>query len=159
VTYLPFPAAAASEGGSGAAAPKGGKASALRHMPPKKIMKQVGQAVKEWSMIEEGDRILLGLSGGKDSLALLHILLALQRRAPVKFEIACATVDPQTDSFDPSPLIPYVRSLGVTYHYLSEPIVELAKSKMQVGLWTCICVFDCLYVCAAAWVGGLIAFV
>ena len=49
----------------------------------------------------------------------------------MKFEIACATVDPQTDSFDPSPLIPYVQSLGITYHYLSEPIVELAKSKLQ----------------------------
>lgn len=49
----------------------------------------------------------------------------------MKFELACATVDPQTDSFDPSPLIPYVQSLGVTYHYLSEPIVELAKSKLQ----------------------------
>lgn len=47
-------------------------------VPPKKIMKLVGQAVKEWSMIEEGDCLLLGLSGGKDSLALLHILLALQ---------------------------------------------------------------------------------
>lgn len=52
----------------------------------------------------------------------------------MKFEIACATVDPQTDSFDPSPLIPYVQSLGITYHYLSEPIVELAKSKLQVPL-------------------------
>ena len=47
-------------------------------VPPKKIMKLVGQAVKEWGMIEEGDRLLLWLSGGKDSLALLHILLALQ---------------------------------------------------------------------------------
>ena len=100
-------------------------------VPPKKIMKLVGQAVKEWNMIEDGDRLLLGLSGGKDSLALLHILLALQKRAPVKFDIACATVDPQTDSFDPSPLIPYVQSLGITYHYLSEPIVALAKEKLQ----------------------------
>lgn len=99
--------------------------------PPKKIMKLVGQAIKEWNMIEEGDRLLLGLSGGKDSLALLHVLLALQKRAPIKFTIACATVDPQTDSFDPSPLIPYVQSLGITYHYLSEPIVELAKTKLQ----------------------------
>ena len=64
-------------------------------------------------MISDGDRILLGLSGGKDSLAMLHVLLAIQKRAPIKFEIACATVDPQTDSFDPSPLIPYVQSLGV----------------------------------------------
>lgn len=52
----------------------------------------------------------------------------------MKFELACATVDPQTDSFDPSPLVPYVQSLGVTYHYLSEPIVELAKSKLQVNI-------------------------
>ena len=54
------------------------KAKLLTHMPPKKIMKGVGQAIKDWNMIEEGDRILLGLSGGKDSLALLHILLAVQ---------------------------------------------------------------------------------
>ncbi|CAE7430443.1 ttcA, partial [Symbiodinium microadriaticum] len=99
--------------------------------PPKKILKPVGQAIADWGMIEEGDRLLLGLSGGKDSLTLLHILLHLQRKAPVNFTIACATVDPQTESFDPSPLIPYMQSLGVTYHYLSEPIVELAKSKMQ----------------------------
>lgn len=46
--------------------------------PPKKLMKLVGQAIKEWDMIQEGDRLLLGLSGGKDSLALLHILVALQ---------------------------------------------------------------------------------
>jgi tRNA(Ile)-lysidine synthase TilS/MesJ len=99
--------------------------------PPKKFMKAVGQAIKEWGMIQDGDRLLLGLSGGKDSLALLHTLRALQIRAPVKFEFACATVDPQTTSFDPSPLIPYVQSLGITYHYLSQPIIELAKSKLQ----------------------------
>ena len=46
--------------------------------PPKKIMKLVGQAIKEWGMIQDGDKLLLGLSGGKDSLALLHILKALQ---------------------------------------------------------------------------------
>jgi tRNA 2-thiocytidine biosynthesis protein TtcA len=61
----------------------------------------------------------------------LHVLIALQKKAPISFTIACATVDPQTDSFDPSPLIPYVQSLGITYHYLSEPIVELAKTKLQ----------------------------
>ncbi len=100
-------------------------------VPPKKLMKAVGQAIGDWKMIKDGDRLLLGLSGGKDSLALLHILLALKKKAPVKFELACATIDPQTESFDPSPLIPYVQSLGITYHYLSEPIVEMAKSKLQ----------------------------
>jgi selenocysteine lyase/cysteine desulfurase/tRNA(Ile)-lysidine synthase TilS/MesJ len=100
-------------------------------VPPKKLMRAVGQAIGDWKMIKDGDRLLLGLSGGKDSLALLHILLALKKKAPVKFELACATIDPQTESFDPSPLIPYVQSLGVTYHYLSEPIVEMAKTKLQ----------------------------
>ena len=99
--------------------------------PPKKIMKLVGQCVREWNMIEEGDRLCLGLSGGKDSLSLLHVLIALQKRAPVRFTISCATVDPQTASFDPSPLIPYLQSLGITYHYLSHPIVEMAASRLQ----------------------------
>ena len=119
------------QSGPGVAYAPAASPAAKHVVPPKKIMKLVGQAVKEWGMIRDGDRLLLGLSGGKDSLALLHVLLALQKRAPVKFDLACATVDPQTDSFDPSPLIPYVQALGVPYHYLSEPIVALAKQKLQ----------------------------
>ena len=75
--------------------------------------------------------LVLGLSGGKDSLTLLYALLDLQKRAPVKFTLACVTIDPQTASFDPSPLIPYLENLGVTYHYISEGIVEAAKTRMQ----------------------------
>ena len=123
-TYLPINGVNGGENGNG-------NRSVKIHQPPKKILKYVGQAIQDWNMINDGDRLLLGLSGGKDSLALLHILLAVQKKAPVKFTVSCATVDPQTDSFDPSPLIPYVQSLGVTYHYLSEPIVELAKTKLQ----------------------------
>ena len=63
-------------------------------------------------MIQDGD-VYCGLSGGKDSLSLLHVLLTLQKRAPVKFTLACCTIDPQTASFDPSPLIPYVKALRV----------------------------------------------
>ena len=63
------------------------KPASLRPSPPMKIMRHVGRAIKEWDMIKDGDKILLGLSGGKDSLALLHILLTLQKRAPVRFEI------------------------------------------------------------------------
>lgn len=98
---------------------------------PKKLMKLVGQCVREWDMIKEGDKLLLGLSGGKDSLSMLHVLIALQKRAPIRFTIACATVDPQTPSFDPSPLIPYMQSLGITYHFLSQPIVDMAASRLQ----------------------------
>lgn len=65
-------------------------------VPPKKLLKSVGQAISDWHMIEDGDRILLGLSGGKDSLCMLHLLRHFQKIAPIRFEIACATVDPQT---------------------------------------------------------------
>jgi tRNA(Ile)-lysidine synthase TilS/MesJ len=95
------------------------------------MVRLVGQAVMEWEMIQDGDRLLLGLSGGKDSLSLLHVLLHLQKRAPVRFEIACATVDPQTPSFDPSPMIPYLKQLGVEYFYLQDPIIERAQTSLE----------------------------
>jgi len=98
---------------------------------PKKIMSEVGRAVMEWGMIKEGDHLLLGLSGGKDSLTLLHVLLALQKRAPINFKISAATVDPQSASFKPAPLKEYVKSLGVNYHFLEEPIYSRAKSSLQ----------------------------
>ncbi|CAM9682796.1 unnamed protein product [Ectocarpus sp. 4 AP-2014] len=109
----------------------GSAESRLFPTPGKKIMRAVGQAVQAWRMIEDGDRLCLGLSGGKDSMTLLHVLLHLQKRAPITFEVACATVDPQTPSFDPSPLIPYLERLGVKLHYISSPIIEKAKTSMQ----------------------------
>ena len=101
-------------------------------VPGWRIMRAIGQAIQDWKMIEDGDRLVVGLSGGKDSLTLLFALLDLQRRAPVKFTISAATINPQTPSFDPSSLIPYLGSLGVTYHFISEPIVEdAAQGKLQ----------------------------
>ncbi|CAI5715820.1 unnamed protein product [Peronospora destructor] len=99
--------------------------------PPKKLLRWVGQAMMQWDMIQEGDRLLLGVSGGKDSLSLLHVLLRFQKRAPVRFELACATVDPQTPSFDPSSLKEYMRALDVPYYYLSENIIERATCEMN----------------------------
>lgn len=82
-------------------------------------------------MIRAGDRILLGISGGKDSLSLLHILLHLQRHAPIRFEVGAITVDPMVDGFDPSSLQGYLEELGVPYHFIREPIMERAKTHMQ----------------------------
>lgn len=101
-----------------------------RHVkPPPKMMRYIIQAVFQWNMLEEGDRLLLGLSGGKDSLSLLHCLLELQRKLPTNFEIEVCTVDPMTPSFDPSPLIPYVESLGLKYHYIKDDIVSRASTS------------------------------
>ncbi len=82
-------------------------------------------------MIQPDDRVLLGLSGGKDSLSLLHILLHFQRHAPISFEVGVVTVDPQSDAYDPSPLIPYLKQLEVPYFYRSEPILTLADKHMD----------------------------
>uniref|UniRef100_M4B796 Aminotransferase class V domain-containing protein n=1 Tax=Hyaloperonospora arabidopsidis (strain Emoy2) TaxID=559515 RepID=M4B796_HYAAE len=106
-------------------------ATKLFPTPPKKLVRWVGQAMMQWNMIQEGDRLLLGVSGGKDSLSLLHVLLHFQKRAPIRFELACATVDPQTPSFDPSSLKEYMRALGVPYYYLSENIIERAMCEMN----------------------------
>ena len=91
----------------------------------------VAEAVREFHMISEGDKVLVGLSGGKDSLTMLHVLLELKRRSPVKFDLAAATVDPQTPEYDPWPLVPYLEELGVRYHMLSKPIIEMAKTSMD----------------------------
>lgn len=99
--------------------------------PPKALMRPVGRAIADYAMIRDGDRILLGLSGGKDSLSLLHILLHLSRYAPVRFEVAAVTVDPQVEDFDPSVLQPYLAALGVPYYYESHAIVEQASAHMR----------------------------
>ena len=112
-----------------------GKGKRTRHIkPPPKLMRLVTQAVFQWDMIQDGDRLLLGLSGGKDSLSLLHCLLELQRKLPTKFDIEVCTVDPMTPSFDPSPLIPYVeQTLGLKYYYIRDDIVARAASAGKDG--------------------------
>lgn len=97
----------------------------------KRLMRAVGRAIADHAMIQDRDRILLGISGGKDSLSLLHILLQLQRHAPIEFSLAAITVDPMVDGFDPSALQPYLQSLGVPYLYRREPILERAKQHMS----------------------------
>jgi tRNA 2-thiocytidine biosynthesis protein TtcA len=98
--------------------------------PSKSLARLTGRAIGDFDMIREGDRVLLGLSGGKDSLTLLHVLHHFQRHAPVAFGLGAVTVDPQAGDFDPSPLIPYLEDLGVPYHFLRKPILELARAHM-----------------------------
>lgn len=98
--------------------------------PARSLLTAAGRAIGDFRMIREGDRILLGLSGGKDSLSLLHTLHHLQQKAPVKFELLACTVDPQSDQFDPSPLTPYMAALGVPYFLESQPILEEAQKTL-----------------------------
>ncbi|MFN3593088.1 MAG: tRNA 2-thiocytidine biosynthesis TtcA family protein [Thiobacillaceae bacterium] len=99
--------------------------------PPRPLVTATGKAIGDYGMIRPGDRVLLGLSGGKDSLSLLHVLLHLMARAPIRFELAACTVDPQSPDYDPSPLKPYLAALGVPYFYERQPIVAQASQHMQ----------------------------
>jgi tRNA(Ile)-lysidine synthase TilS/MesJ len=99
--------------------------------PPKSILRLVGRAIAEHDMIRDGDRILVGVSGGKDSLSLLQVLRHLQRYAPVRFELGAITVDPQVEGFDPSRLKPWMREWQVPYFYASQPIMAQAQEHMQ----------------------------
>ena len=99
--------------------------------PPKSLLRKVGRAIADYGMIRERDRILLGVSGGKDSLSLLLILRHLQSYAPVHFELGVITVDPEVEGFDPSSLTAYYESLGLPWFYRRQPIMEEAKTRMD----------------------------
>ncbi len=99
--------------------------------PPKSLLRKVGRAIADYDLIREGDRILLGVSGGKDSLSLLQILAHLRTYAPVKFELGILTVDPEVEGFDPSSLTDYYDRLGLPWHYARQPIMEEAKERMS----------------------------
>ena len=90
-------------------------------------------------MIRPGDRILLGVSGGKDSLSLLYVLLHLQRHAPITFEVGACTVDPKSASFDPSPLKIQIPALGIPYFYAEQSIVEQAQTHMNGNSYCSFC--------------------
>ena len=99
--------------------------------PPKSLLRKVGRAIADYGMIRDGDRILLGVSGGKDSLSLLLILRHLQTYAPVRFELGVITVDPEVEGFDPSSLTAYYDSLGLPWFYRKQPIMEEAKTRLD----------------------------
>lgn len=101
------------------------------HKPPKSLLRKVGRAIADFDMIHDGDRILLGVSGGKDSLSLLSILRHLRSYAPVHFELGVVTVDPEVEGFDPSPLTAYYDRLGIPWHYRRQPIMEEAKTRLE----------------------------
>ena len=99
--------------------------------PPKSLLRKVGRAIADFDLIRDEDRILLGVSGGKDSLSLLQILAHLQTYAPVTFELGILTVDPEVAGFDPSSLSDYYDDLGLPWHYARQPIMEEAKERMS----------------------------
>ncbi len=100
--------------------------------PPSRALAQAaGQAIRDFDLIRDGDRVLVGLSGGKDSMSLLLVLRHLQRRAPIRFKLGAATVDPEMRGFNPEPLVPFLARLGIPYHVERYNMVRAAKQGFK----------------------------
>ena len=103
----------------------------------KRLRREVGQAIAEYNMIENGDRIMVCLSGGKDSYTLLDILMNLKTYAPVNFDIIAVNLDQKQPGFPEHVLPDYLESLGVEYRIVEEDTYSIVKEKVPEGKTTC----------------------
>ena len=103
----------------------------------KRLRRQVGQAVTEYGMIEEGDRIMVCLSGGKDSYAMLDLLLGLRQSAPVTFDLVAVNLDQKQPGFPEHVLPDYLESLGVEWHVIEKDTYSIVKRVLPEGKTTC----------------------
>jgi tRNA 2-thiocytidine biosynthesis protein TtcA len=103
----------------------------------KRLRRYAGRAIEDFKMIEAGDRVMVCLSGGKDSYGMLDILINLQHSAPVDFELVAVNLDQKQPGFPEDVLPAYLETLDIEYHILEKDTYSVVKAKVPEGKTTC----------------------
>ncbi|MBC7956357.1 MAG: tRNA 2-thiocytidine(32) synthetase TtcA [Cytophagales bacterium] len=103
----------------------------------KRLHRLAGQAISDFNMIEEGDKVMVCMSGGKDSYALLDILLNMQQRAPIDFSLVAVNLDQKQPDFPEHILPEYLKSRGVAFHIENQDTYSIVKDKIAPGKTMC----------------------